>query len=1021
MRELIAEGPGDILVFLPGEREIRDTQDALDELSQEARSGFDILPLFSRLSAAEQHRVFAPHTRRRVVLATNVAETSLTVPGVRYVIDTGLARISRFSYRTKVQRLPIEQISRASALQRSGRCGRTEAGVALRLYAEEDYESRPEFTDPEILRTNLASVILQMTALGLGDVARFPFIDPPDKRHVTAGVQLLTELGALEARRDARGSRLTKLGRQLVALPVDPRVARMIVEGARRGVLREVLVVAAALSSQDPRERPLEKQAHADQMHARFRDPTSDFLTLLSLWLHIRESQRSLSSSAFRRMCRDEFLNYLRIREWQELEKQLRQITKQLRLDSNQPARRLEDVDADAVHQALLAGLLSHIGLRDPERRDYLGARGTRFSIFPGSTLFRKPPALVVAAELVETSRLYARTNAEIKPEWVEEVGAHLVRRTYSEPHWSKKRGSAVAYERVTVYGVPIVADRVVAYGRVDPDLSRELFIRHALVYGEWETRHSFFTHNRKLLEQAEELEQRARRRDIVVDEHTLFDFYDERIPAEVVSARHFDSWWKRERQRRRELLTFDPAMLVRDEAAEETRRDFPRTWQEGPLTFQLSYHFDPGADDDGVTVDIPVDTLNQVSDEAFSWMVPGLREELVVALIRSLPKQLRVNFVPAPNHARAFLDAVPPGEEPLLEALERYLRAVTGVHVPREAWDWAKVPEHLRARYRIVGVDGAVVTEGKDLTALKEPLGGEVAQALAGAAQEWTATGRREWSFGVIEREFVQARAGNEVKGYPALVDEGTTVGLQVFGAPLDQAAEHRRGVVRLLALVLPDAVERLLTGASTATRLLLAAAPYPSVAAVLADCRIAAIGQLVGDSWEDVWDEAAFLLLRERVEGALAPEEERVLHDVLRILDLWREVDARLSGRVEMALLPAVADMRLQVDRLVGPGFVAEGRLDRIPTYLKAVLRRRNRLEEGVGTDRAAMDRIAPLQEAYLHRVAALPQGRTPTADLTRVRWLLEEYRISLWAQDLGTSEPVSDARLRRALDDA
>ena len=775
VKELVGEGPGDILVFLPGEREIRDTADVLGKLTTRPADAFDVVPLYARLSSAEQHRVFERHSRRRVVLATNVAETSLTVPGIRYVVDAGVARISRYSVRTKVQRLPIEPVSQASANQRSGRCGRVEAGICIRLYSEEDYESRPEFTDPEILRTNLASVILSMTALGLGDVGRFPFVDPPDQRNVRAGVQLLEELGALATDGSAgRGTpRLTPLGRQLVALPVDPRLARMVTEADRRGCLREVLVITAALSLQDPRERPAEQRPQADQKHARFKDETSDFLTWLNLWRYVRTQQRELSSSAFRRMCRAEYLNYLRIREWQELESQLRQTAKQLKLTVGAPA---DEPDADGIHQALLSGLLSHIGLRDPDKRDYLGARNTRFSIFPGSGLFRKQPQLVMSAELVETSRLYARVNAAIAPEWAEELGAHLVKRSYSEPHWSKRRASVLAHERVTLYGVPLVADRLVSYGKVDPAVSRELFIRHALVYGEWSTRQRFMARNRELLADVEELEHRARRRDIMVDEHTLFDFYDARVGAEVVSGAHFDTWWKTARQRDPELLTFDPAMLVNESADAVAEQDYPDLWREGDLVLPLTYQFEPGAAADGVTVDVPVATLNQVEPDPFTWQVPGLRQDLVVALIRSLPKPLRVSFVPAPNFAREFLAAASPGEESLLDALERFLRASTGVVVPREAWDPTKVPDHLRPTFRVVGEDGEVVAAGKDLDALKAPLRPKFAQAMAEAASEsgLDVTGETSWTFGVVERTFTQTRAGHEVRGFPALVDEG-------------------------------------------------------------------------------------------------------------------------------------------------------------------------------------------------------------------------------------------------------
>ncbi len=1030
VRELVEEGPGDILVFLPGEQEIRDTADVLSKVRlRRAVDEFEVVPLYARLSSAEQHKVFERHTKRRVVLSTNVAETSLTVPGIRYVVDAGFARISRYSFRTKVQRLPIEPISQASANQRKGRCGRVEAGICIRLYSEDDFDSRPEFTDPEILRTNLASVILQMTALGLGDVARFPFVDPPDQRNVKAGVQLLEELGALGPAPQPGGRhRLTKLGRQLVVLPIDPRLARMVVEADRLGCLREVLVVAAALSIQDPRERPAELRAQADQMHARFRDETSDFMTLVNLWSYVREQQRALSSSAFRRMCKGEYLNYLRIREWQELEAQLRQVAKQLKLNVGHPA----DVpDADAIHQSLLSGLLSHIGLRDPDRRDYLGARNARFAIFPGSGLFRKQPQLVMAAELVETSRLWGRVNAAIKPEWAERLGAHLVKRTYSEPHWSKKRAAVMAYERVTLYGVPLVAERLVSYGKVDPALSRELFIRHALVYGEWETRHRFFTDNRALLEEVEELEHRARRRDILVDEHTLFDFYDARVGDEVVSGAHFDSWWKRVRQRKPDLLTFDPRMLVNPSIADVDEADYPDEWREGDLSLPLSYQFEPGAAADGVTVDLAVATLNQVGADAFSWQVPGLREDLVVALIRSLPKQLRVNFVPAPNHARAFLDAVSPGEEPLLDALERFLRSTTGVVVPREAWDWSKVPDHLRPTFRVLDQRGTVVGEGKDLEALKAPLRPKFARAMAEAAESsgMTVTGQTRWTFGAIERTFTQQRAGHEVKGFPALVDEArvsggaATVGMQVFGSEAEQEASMRLGLRRLLMLAVPSPARSIASALGNAEKLALATSPYPSTQALLDDCVAAAVDGVV-EAHGLVWDEAGFTELTARVSKELEERTRSVLHDVGRVLTLWRETDRALSGSADLPMLPALADMKAQVGRLVYRGFVSDVgavQLRELPRYLSAVQHRREKLPVAVGRDRLLMDQVAAVQDAYLHRVDALPEGRPPSAALRKVRWMLEELRVSLWAQQLGTAHPVSDSRVRKALDAA
>ena len=1027
VRELLADTAGDILVFLPGEREIRDTADALSKLAKDPRRGFDVVPLYSRLSAAEQHRVFERHTRRRVVLTTNVAETSLTVPGITGVIDTGLARISRWSSRLKVQRLPVEPISRASAQQRAGRCGRVEAGVAIRLFDEEDFAGRPEFTDPEVLRTSLASVILQMTALGLGQVERFPFLDPPDRRAVQAGVQLLEELGALApargrpGRRGSSSPRLTGIGRKLARLPIDPRFARMILEADRLGCMREVLVITAALSIQDPRERPVEHRERADQLHARFRDPSSDFLAWLNLWRHLRTRQKEMGSSAFRRMCREEHLNYVRVREWQDFEAQLRQVVKQVGLRPGKPA---ETPDADRIHQAVLAGLLSHIGLRDGRGKasDYLGARGARFAIFPGSGLFKSPPDHVMAAELVETSRLWARENAAIDPAWAERLGGDLVKRTWSEPHWSKKRAAAMAYERATLYGVPLVADRLVPLGRRQPDVARELFIRHALVQGEWATRHRFLRRNAELLAEAAELEERARRRDIVVDEETLFDFYDARVPEHVVSGAHFDSWWKQERQGQPELLTFDPAMLVHETAGEVRGEDYPEEWQEGQARLPVHYHFEPGADVDGVTIDVPLATLNAVGAAPFTWNVPGVRTELVTALLRSLPKQLRVNFVPAPDVARRFLAEVPAGEEALLPALSRHLRARTGVHVPEDAWDLAKVPPHLLPTFRVLDGEGTVLGSGKDLEALKAPLAGSFRQAMEQVADEsgLARSGQTAWTFGDVPAELVQRRSGHEVRGYPALDDEGSTVGLRVTASPEEQEARHRLGVRRLVALGLPDLGPAPLQGLDNTAKLGLAASPYPDVRALLEDCVLAAVGELV-DGAEPVRDEAAFqvLLTRARTEAPVRAEELVAL--VVRVLAEWRPVEKALHGRVEMAQLPSMTDMRGQLERLVHPGFIAEAGLQRLvsyPRYLRALATRVERLPD-LRRDLELMGRVQPLQEAWQHRVEALPEGRPPDADLRRVRWLLEELRVSLWAQQLGTAEPVSEVRIRKLLD--
>ena len=1012
--ELCAEGNGDILVFLPGEREIKDTADALANLSEgpsNSRGGFDIVPLFSRLSAAEQHRVFEPHTRRRVVLATNVAETSLTVPGIRYVIDTGLARISRYSTRTKVQRLPIEPISKASANQRAGRCGRLGPGICLRLYAESDFEARPDFTEPEILRTNLASVILQMAALRLGDMSRFPFVEPPDARNIKAGTQLLTELAALTS-----AGRITRLGRTLSRLPIDPRLARMVVESNRLGCLREVLVIVAALSIQDPRERPEEHRARADQLHARFRDPRSDFMTWLNLWQHVREQQQARSSSAFRRMCREEHLNYIRLREWQELESQLRQISRQVGL---RPGPYADTPDADGIHQALLSGLLSHIGLKDERRRDYLGARNARFSIFPGSVLFKRQPDFVMAAELVETSRLWGRQVATIDPVWAERLGAHLVKRQFSEPHWSSKRASAMAYERVTLYGVPLVAQRLVAYAGHDPRWARELFIRHALVQGEWRNQHRFTEENRRLLEQAAELEHRARRRGIVVDEGTLFDFYDERVPESVVSGAHFDTWWRSARRVTPGLLTFDLEMLVR-EGNEPGAEDYPDTWSTGSARLPLSYHFEPGDERDGVTVDIPLATLNQLSGADFSWHVPGVREDLVIALIRGLPKRLRVNFVPVPDVARRFLAEVPPGEESLTAALSRHLRARTGVHVPPEAWDLAAVPDHLRPRYRVVDDQGEVVATGRDLEDLKAPLRASFESAVQGVARDagMSATGQTSWTFGRIEESFRQVRAGHEVVGYPALVDEGNSVGLVVAASREEQAARHRLGVRRLLSLALPSPVREVVDGLTTSQKLALAAAPYSSIADLVGDCVLNAVEI---EDLAAIRDEETFARLRDRLALDLPARVVEVVGQVLLVVERWREADRLISGRADLLELPARADMSAQIGTLIHRGFVGEAgvMLRHYPRYLKALCLRAQRLSSQISRDRELMDRITALQQAWRQRIEALPAGQPPGPRLREIGWLLEEYRVSLWAQQLGTSTKVSDQRIRALLE--
>jgi ATP-dependent helicase HrpA len=992
--ELEGEAPGDVLVFLSGEREIRDTAEVLRGRVGERT---EVLPLYGRLSIAEQHKVFTPHTGRRVVLATNVAETSLTVPGIRYVVDPGTARISRYSPRTKVQRLPIEPISQASARQRSGRCGRVAEGICIRLYDEEDFAKRPEYTDPEILRTNLASVILQMTAIGLGDVAAFPFLDPPDRRNIKDGMDLLHELGALDDRR-----RLTHAGRQLAALPIDPRLARMVVEAHEQGALREVLIIAAALSIQDPRERPQDKQQQADDLHRRFADPTSDFLTYLNLWNHVAEQQKALSSSAFRRLCRTEFLNWLRIREWQDLHSQLRRVARSLdlTLNSGYPG-------PDAVHQSLLAGLLSHIGLRDAEKREYAGARGARFAVVPSSALYKKQPTWLVAAELVETNRMWGRVCARITPEWAEQLAGHLVTRVYSEPHWEKKQGAVMGYERVTLYGVPLAARRKVHYARVDPELARELFIRHALVEGDWETHHAFFSDNLRLVEDVEELEHRARRRGIVVDDQTLFDFYDARIPADVVSGAHFDSWWKDTRRETPDLLTFSMAMLVQETAAVDPG-DYPDAWQQGEVRLPLTYQFEPGADADGVTVHIPVAVLGAVTSYGFDWQVPGLRRDLVVALLKSLPKPVRVRLVPAPDTAAAVLAVMEPRQEPLLDALERELLQLRGVDVRRDDWQLDRLPDHLRMTFRVEDESGRTLAEGKDLGVLRSGLAPTVQRALSTAAGGLERSGISSW----VDVPRTVA-AGTGVTGYPALVDAGTTVALRVLGSPEEQAAAMWTGVRRLLLLSVPSPVKAISGRLGNASKLALTANPHGSVAALLEDTVTATVDALMRSGGGLVWDAAAYERLRDHVRGGLQDTAEQVLRQVEEVLTLWAALTPQVAG-----ISAAQVDMREQLARLVRPGFVTATGVDRLPDlvrYLKAIEARLGKLPHDAERDRREMATVQAVQE----EVDALLRKRPDDPRAVEVAWMVEELRVSLFAQGMRTRHPVSEKRIYRAID--
>ncbi|GAA1801670.1 ATP-dependent RNA helicase HrpA [Luedemannella flava] len=1010
VRELEREGPGDILVFLSGEREIRDTADALSKADLRFT---EVLPLYARLSTAEQHRVFQPHTGRRIVLATNVAETSLTVPGIKYVIDPGTARISRYSHRLKVQRLPIEPVSQASANQRKGRCGRTSDGICIRLYDEQDFVNRPEYTDPEILRTNLASVILQMTALELGEVAEFPFLDPPEKRNIADGMALLQELGALEDKR------LTRTGRQLAALPIDPRLARMVLEADRNGCLDEVIVIAAALSIQDPRERPVDKQAQATQSHARFADPESDFIALLNLWRYLVEKRKELSSNQFRRLCKNEYLNYLRVREWQDLVSQVRQVAKSLKFSLNR-----EPAEAAKVHTALLAGLLSHIGLYDPDKRDYLGARGGRFAIFPGSVLFKKSPRWLMSAELVETSKLWARVNARIDPEWVEPLARHLVKRSYSEPHWEMKQAAVIAYEKVTLYGLPIVARRAINFGRVDPVLSRELFIRHALVEGDWRTHHHFFEANRALLDEVEELENRTRRRDILVDDETLFAFYDQRLPDDIVSGRHFDSWWRKARRDDPDLLNFEKSMLVNEVAARIAAADYPDRWVAGNVSLSLTYQFEPGAAADGVTVHIPLPALQGLSAEGFDWQIPGLREELITALLRGLPKQLRVNFVPVPDTAKAVLERLGAPSGGLLPALERELRRMTAVVIDPAAWQLDKLPDHLRMTFRVEDDQGRPVAEGKDLDALRAQLRPKVRATIAAAADDIERTGLKTWPGGTLQRSVERSRGGFRVTGYPALVDQNASVAVRVFASAEEQKYAMWRGTRRLLLLTIPSPVPFLGKQLSAAVKLALMRNPHGGVPALLDDCVAASVDKLMTDAGGPAWDEAGFAALRDAVRADLVDVTLGVVSAVEKVLTAAHEVRTRLETPT---FAPAVyagakADIRDQLDKLVHAGFVTEvgwSHLSDLPRYLRAIVARLDKLPTNPARDDQLADDVARVKEEYDALLAEVSAARAAEPDIVAIRWMIEELRVSYFAQTLGTAYPISEKRIFKALD--
>lgn len=1075
LRELDREAAGDVLVFLPGEAEIRDAADAVRAAYASNKAPVEVLPLYGRLSAAEQHRVFEPSrvagVRRRVVLATNVAETSLTVPGIKYVIDTGTARVSRYSNRSKVQRLPIEPISQASANQRAGRAGRTSDGIAIRLYGEDDFDKRAEFTEPEVLRTSLASVVLQMLSLGFGDIAAFPFLTPPDSRGIKAAFDLLTELGAVDLERDT--PRLTRIGRDIARMPIDPRFARMLLEAQKNGVTEPVLAIVAGLTIQDVRERPSQEAPQAvrdaaDRMHARFTDPTSDFLATLNLWNHLREQQRELGSSAFRRLCRSEHLNYVRVREWFDVHRQLRSLVKAPPSSKNDGA-----ADPDAIHRALLAGLLSQIGIlderntktppkgqsksqKDPKRRvaEYRGARGIRFSIFPGSGLRKQSPQAVIAAEIVETSRTFARTVAAIDPAWAESLAGDLAKRQVSEPRWSKDAGAAVAFEKVTLFGVEIIPRRRIQFARIDRAASRALFVRHALVEGEWDPTQldkrvsAFWRSNGELRKRLEKLEERERRRDILAGDEEVFRFYDERIPAEVFDVRSFEKWWRETLQQTPKLLVMRESDLIEaDERADQN--DFPTRWTQGDQVLGLAYRFEPGAPDDGVSVVVPLALLAQVEDHGFDWQVPGLRADLVTALLRALPKAIRRHVVPAADWADKFgatLAEEGPenhgGRPPrsLKEALARMIQPLANQPVSAADFDDERVPGHLRMNFRAIDERGRVAGSARDLGELQSSLsdrarssvarsiarpergrGRPDAQAVAAASVRGAIEqdGLTNWTFGDLPEVLDTKVAGGVVRGYPAIVDQGKTVSVRVESTADAAAAATGNGVLRLMLLNVPSPASYVQEHLTSQEKLALAASPYSSAAALIEDARAAVVRAALPA--DPIRTEAEFTAARDAVNAALVDQLFAAVSLVARILTKSREVERGIKSENSLALLGPLNDIRSQLSALLHPGFIsATGaeRLTHLPRYLDGMLDRLKTLSNEPGKDRTRMTEYERVAKAFEDAGGTTPLPTDAAPSLVEARWLLEEYRISVFAQRLGTAQPVSPQRIQKVL---
>ncbi len=1010
VQELQAAGDGDILVFCSGEREIRDAAEALTDL--ELRNT-EIIPLYARLSSAEQQRVFQPHTGRRVVLATNVAETSLTVPGIRYVVDSGFARISRFNRRTKVQRLPIEGISQASANQRAGRCGRLGPGICIRLYSEADFDARDEFTEPEIQRTNLASVILQMAAIGLGNIERFPFVDPPDSRSIRDGVALLEELDAVHPGKEGTRKWLTPIGRKLARIPLDPRLARMILEADRNGCLQEVLIITAGLSIQDPRERPRgPNQQAALELHNRFKDPSGDFIAYLHLWEYLSRERRERSSNQFRRMCRSEYLHYMRVREWSDVLSQLRRVARDLGLKVNHQA-----AEVDQIHLSLLAGLLSQVAMKDPTGPEFRGARNAKLMIAPGSVFSRNSPKWIMAGELVETNRLWARVVARIEPEWLEKVGAHLVKRTYADPWWDPERGSAVSTEAVTLYGLPLVGNRRLNWGRIDPVDARARLLLHGLVRNEWDAHDDFAERNADAVAEVVELENRHRRHDLLVDEAARLAFFDARVNLDITTRRQFDKWWNRTRRDEPHRLDFRRSDLIRPEAADLDDSGFPEVWHHGDIELNLSYAFDTGSAEDGTLVDVPVGVLHRLDPAVFEWNVPALRHELVVNLLRTLPRPLRKELVPIPITVQELFDELDPTAGGLVDELVRVLATKRGLAVRADDFDWQRVPHHLRPWFRAHDDDLLILAEGYDLEAVKTLLDERVRAELGEQRHPLERDGLIDWTFGDLPTVISTTGLGVAVDAFPTLVDQGDAVGIRLAPTADEQAEAMWAGTRRLLRLRLPSpykALDRLL---SNEAKLALVIGPHGSVANWADDVATAAVDQLLLAAGGPSWTEAGFRAVEASAKAGYGKALHAVASSGAQIAVLIRDVERELAELHAPAFDIARTDLRRQLAALVYPdhltGLGAE-RLDDLARYLRAMLVRIDRLREDPRRDTATLARIVPLEQRSDHVAATVGWSEA----LDEVIWGLQELRVSLFAQSIGTNGPVSEKRLKAQL---